>query len=132
MVVFLVIAAFLLGAAAGALVLWRALPSRLRQHVDYRQRWEAAVGLLGTQGRLTPEQVSQVTGRTAGKPEPAPVPGQARNAVLRELHDMTSWDRKDLEIARAKQHLPPVDDLQGMASWDKAAVLKARAKAGTG
>jgi hypothetical protein len=45
---------------------------------------------------------------------------------------MESWDRKDLEIARARQGLPPVDDLRGMESWDKKAVLTARAKAGTG
>jgi hypothetical protein len=82
--------AFLLGAVTGAVLLWRALPARLRQHADYRQRWENAVRLLGNQGQLTQEQVSfLLTGNRRAAPEPA-----ARTAPLGNLHDMTSWDRK--------------------------------------
>jgi hypothetical protein len=131
MTVIIAIIAFLLGAIAGAVILWRALPARLRQHVDYRQRWEDAIGLLGNQGQLTQEQVNGLlagtTRQAASEPVLAPAPVQA--ATLRTLHAMASWDRKDLEVVRARKGLPPVDDLSGMTSWDQAAVLKARAKA---
>lgn len=128
MIIFIIVA-FLLGAAAGATVLWRILPARLRQHVDYRQRWEDAVSLLGTQGQLTKKQVDQLTG---GSPVPVPVKAQqqpATTAALQALHSMASWDRKSLEVTRAKNGLAPFDDLAGMASWDKKLVLEARAKA---
>ena len=137
-----VIIGVLLGAAAGAAVLWRLLPGRLRQHVDYKQRWEDAIGLLGAQGQLTEEQVSQITAPRAA-PEPAEVRQyqragshsvnlQAGRDISRTLRNMASWDRKEVEITRARKGLPPVDDLVGMASWDQKAVLEARAKAGTG
>jgi hypothetical protein len=128
-IVTIAVIAFLAGALAGALLLWRLLPERLKHHVDYKQRWEDAVGLLGTQGQLTAEQIAQIT------PDPCDVPPAASpeaSLPAETLHRMESWDRKDLEIARARQGLPPVDDLRGMESWDKKAVLTARAKAGTG
>jgi hypothetical protein len=53
--------AFLIGAIAGMLFLWRVLPSRVKKHIDYKQRWEDAVKLLGTEGSLTQEQVQQIT-----------------------------------------------------------------------
>jgi len=137
MTVIVVVIAFLVGAAAGAAILWHLLPARLRQHVDYKQRWEDAIGLLGSQGQLTREQVDSLTVQAPIHPpaaEPAfPVtPVQPSTATLRALRSMASWDRKDVEIARASRGLPPVDDLVGMATWDKKAVLKARAEAGTG
>ena len=132
MTVIIAIVAFLLGAVAGAVILWRLLPARLRQHVDYKQRWEDAIGLLGTQGQLTQEQVDALTAGERAATEPAATPQPAAPATLKILHSMASWDRKDAEIARAKNGLPPLDDLAGMASWDQKDVLKARAKAGTG
>lgn len=131
---------FLLGALAGAAVLYRVLPARLKRNVDYRERWQAAVGLLGTQGQLSAEQVKTITA-------PAPVRPAVRRQVqsggdgsiqiqaggdvtLSALYHMASWDRADVEIERARQGLPPVDDLYGMATWDAAAVIKARARYG--
>ena len=53
------------GMVAGAIVLWLLLPGRLKHHIDYKQRWEKAVTLLGTQGQLTDEQVRQLQGPVA-------------------------------------------------------------------
>lgn len=133
MIIVVFVIAFLLGAAAGAVLLWRLLPARFRQHVDYKERWEAAIGLLGTQGQLTAGQFSMLMGGIPVKPASSPEsPLVAAAATLRAIHEMASWDRRDLEISRAKRGLPPVDDLADMASWDQKAVLAARAKAGTG
>lgn len=116
------------------------------QNIDYKERWEAAVKLLGDTDRLTKEEVQQITEPAARPSQPAdslqpqpssqpidnspPVP--PATATLRSLHRMASWDRKDIEIERAKAGLPPVDDLFGMTSWDVRDVLKARARYRTG
>ena len=47
------------------------------------------------------------------------------------LRQMPSWDRAELEIQRAKNKLPPRDNLVGMESWDIVSVEKARMKYGT-
>ena len=112
----------ILGAAAGMLWLWYAIPSKMKTHIDYKQRWEDAVKLLETTGQLSGTQVTEITGTE----RPPLAAGPRTQAVLRS---MATWDRAALEIARAKQGLPPVDSLAGMASWDIAAVLKAQAAA---
>lgn len=142
MEIFIIALVFLLGGITGALVLWQWLPQRLKHHIDYRQRWEDAVTLLGNQGQLTDEQVALIRGgaQPVVRPEPAaPQAEPARNsdpvvsrATLRTLHNMATWDRRETEIARARRGLPPLDDLEGMASWDVREVLKARTKFGTG
>jgi hypothetical protein len=130
----ILIVVFLLGVLAGMVLLWKAMPHRLKRHIDYKQRWEDAVHLLGTEGNLTAEQVRQITvpsppqAACATSPQAA-LPSLATKAALRS---MASWDRKDIEITRAQRGLPPVDDLTGMATWDKKDVLEARARAGTG
>lgn len=145
--IFLVILAWLLGVFAGVVLLWLALPSRLKRHVDYKQRWEDAVALLGTQGRLTEEQVKKITApQPAVKTLPPPAALTVRIAhqgnpemrmppsleTRQALRSMASWDRAELEIDRARRGLPPADDLRGMASWDVKDVLQARAENGTG
>ncbi len=58
------------GGATGAIaVLWQ-LRSRITaasqpQHIDYKERWIAAVSLLGTEGSLTDDQVKTITGPPA-------------------------------------------------------------------
>jgi hypothetical protein len=129
----IVIASFLAGGITSTVVFWQVLPERLKHHIDYKQRWEGAVSLLGAQGQLTDEQVRQIRGYDQ-QPPPSPVPGTAKPgtstgpsaATLRTLHSMASWDRKDAEILRARKGLPPLDDLIGMASWDIKAVLNER------
>lgn len=104
----------------------RLIPKGRTVNIDYRQRWEDAVALLG-EGQLTDEQVRKIS------PEPsrvAVIHDKPTPEILRTLHSMASWDRKTIEIQRARNGLPPVDDLAGMASWDKKAVLLARAEAG--
>jgi hypothetical protein len=49
-IVTIAVIAFLAGALAGALLLWRLLPERLKHHVDYKQRWEDAVGAARDSG----------------------------------------------------------------------------------
>lgn len=120
---------------------YRALRQRRLAHVDYRERWLAAVALLGDQGRLTDEQVASLKG-TALTPPPVAVSSPAITPVLASpsasavtlatLHAMASWDRRALEVERASKGLPPLDDLKGMATWDKRAVIAARMKYGTG
>lgn len=124
---------FLIGIVTGGALLWQWLPQRLKHHIDYKQRWENAVTLLGNQGQLTDEQITLIRGSA----QPAPVPESAAPrhsgptaATLRTLHSMASWDRKDAEIARARHGQPPLDDLEGMASWDVKDVLEARTRFG--
>lgn len=146
LIAFIMPVVFLAGIAIGAAALWRLLPARTRkpEHIDYKQRWEDAVGLLGNQGQLTKEQVEQITvpqpPQAAVKEVIKEVPAQyslqtevrISSSTARTLHSMATWDRAAIEIERAKNGKPPIDDLDGMASWDKAAVLKARARWGTG
>lgn len=98
-------------------------------NVDYKERWLEAVALLGDEGRLTPEEVRRISGEQTltERVETAKI----SNEMKTSLRSMASWDRADLEIQRAKEHKPPLDDLVGMSSWDKADVLKARVKYGT-
>lgn len=132
-----VVIVFLIGIVTGAALLWQWLPQRLKHHIDYRQRWEDAVTLLGNQGQLTDEQITLIRGgaQPAAQPEPARKPDRGGEpavtaATLRTLHGMASWDRKDAEIARARHGQPPLDDLEGMASWDVRDVLEARSRFG--
>ncbi len=99
------------------------------KNVDYKERWQAAVALLGETGRLTPEEVRSIQGEETltQKPEKATLSQDMRVA----LHSMKSWDRASLEITRANNKKPPLDDLVGMKSWDAEAVLKARVLNGT-
>lgn len=124
MLVFAIVVAILAGMVFGAVTLWLWLPKRYKHHIDYRQRWEDAVALLGMQGQLTDEQVSLIH---AERPTP---PETTTAETLRMLHSMASWDRKAIEVTRAENGLPPVDDLLGMSSFDKRTVMTARAQAG--
>lgn len=99
------------------------------EHIDYKDRWLAAVKLLGGEGQLTDEQVTEITrGATASPQAVRDLKGLSQEV----LNDMFSDDRRDLEIARAKNGLPPIDDLNDMFSDDIRDVMKARAKYGTG
>ena len=124
----MIIIIFLGGMISGAAALLFLRPRRIMRHTDYRERWEEAVKLLGSQEQLTAEQVSRLLNGDVT------TPGHARDPVpavtQKELHSMPSWDRKSIEIARAKAGLPPADNLTGMASWDKRDVLTTRARYG--
>jgi hypothetical protein len=97
------------------------------EDLTYKDKWMAAVKLLGEEGRLTPEQIEQITG-----PKHQPVKELNDELLLypdqKQFRSMSSWDRRDLEVQRARQGLPPADDLKGMSSWDRKDVLKARMK----
>jgi hypothetical protein len=103
------------------------------ESIDYKERWIAAVELLGDQGQLTSEQVKSIS---AVQKKIRPEPPKSSGAVLDRrgrpgsgpYAGMASWDRLEVQKARAKAGLPDDDDLEGMASWDKADVLKTRAK----
>jgi hypothetical protein len=142
--------AFTLGVLAGLLFIFRLLPARFKrrpQNVDYKERWLAAVSLLGDTGRLTDEQVRRISAPSGEQPSCSPPPVVAVSSLKRVtsttntittttsqsvLHRMATWDRRDLEVSRAQAGLPPADDLRGMASWDVRDVLNARAEHGTG
>jgi hypothetical protein len=142
MIVLITFLVFLTGLVTGAIALWRMLPGRLKHHIDYKQRWEEAITLLGNQGQLTDEQIAKIRGEVQPRePQPDPPGGpiwphhryastEPSPAVLKALHNMASWDRKDAEIARARRGLPPLDDLVGMASWDAKDVLEERTRWG--
>jgi hypothetical protein len=103
------------------------------KNVDYKERWLAAVALLGEIGRLTPEEVTRISG---DKPVPETLTERVESAkptieTKTALRSMKSWDRCALEITRAEKGLPPLDDLVGMKSWDKEAVIEARILHGT-
>lgn len=124
MLILAILIAMFSGVAGGALIMWGLLPRRYKQHIDYKQRWQDAIRLLAEQGQLSEDQVRRISGNAS----PVAPPGEVQPASLRTLHSLATWDRKELEISRAREGLPPVDDLKGMASWDITAVLKARAK----
>lgn len=99
------------------------------KNIDYKERWLAAVALLGETGRLTPEEVLSISGGQSLQERVEAV--KVSQAMTTTLRNMKSWDRAALEVSRAKQHKPPIDDLEGMKSWDVAAVLAARMRYGT-
>ena len=127
--IFLIIAAFATGIICGMIILWRILPSRLKQHADYKLRWEDAVRLLGTEGNLTQEQVKKITAPIAvhtihtetfpvlcetcknkvhAKERPhQPESSYKKMASMAALHSMATWDRRDVEIERAQKLLDP-------------------------
>jgi hypothetical protein len=128
-----VLTEFLAGVVAGAApcsLIIIELTRRLRRkpaNQDYKERWLTAISLLGDEGQLTGEQLTQLAASSAvAEPVSSPVPAAGTG-----LHDMFSSDRADMEIARARNGKPPLDDLADMFSSDKKAVLKARAKYGT-
>jgi hypothetical protein len=109
----------LAGLPVGALVAIPAYRAGRRQRIEginYKQRWENALELLAGEGRLTEEEVAAIT--------ESPEPEEAENPYA----DMYSEDRAEVAVARAKNGLPPDDDLADMYSEDRAEVLAARAK----
>ena len=72
----------------GAVTLWLWLPKRYKHHIDYRQRWEYAVALLGVQGQLTDEQVGLIHWERQAPPETTTA------ETLRMLHSMASGTGK--------------------------------------
>lgn len=97
------------------------------RQVDYKERWLQAVRLLGQEGRVTDEQLASLKGPVPARPR-APFPSQGN--AQRELNTMHSSDRRTLEIERARNGLPPLDNLNGMHSSDKRQVLAARTRYG--
>jgi hypothetical protein len=113
----------LAGAGTTTAIAYRALRRR-PAHVDYQERWLQAVSLLGQEGRLTDEQVASLSGDGVTAPPVAATP--ADDQAL--LDAMSSWDRRQLAVRRARSGLPPLDSLRGMESWDQRVVLEARAQ----
>lgn len=126
------VAGLIVGAASGAGIMYwtcRDLVKRATtvKNPDYKERWLAAVELLGTEGSLSEDQVRQLTADT-------PSGSVAAEIVTHPLQEMPGFssDRRKVEIARAKAGLPPQDNLEGMFSSDIRKVHEARAKYGTG
>jgi hypothetical protein len=135
-------------AVLGFLLMAGSLVMTLRQchapaRVDYKERWLQAVSLLGETGRLTDEQVASLRGEApVSPPQPPPLksapvlPAVTQDQQLlptqRTLHALAPWARRDLEVARARQGLPPLDDLAGLPDWAITQILKARLQHGTG
>jgi len=94
----------------------------------YERRWQSAVELLGAEGALSPEQIKEITAPTPIVQVLPPAVAEDGSYSLSLLHSMYSEDRRDLEVERAKNGLPRVDDLEGMFSEDVSAVLRAHAK----
>ncbi len=109
------------GIIAGAVVLFRErvihAEKKRRDEQEYKTLWTEAVTLLASNGQLTDEQVKKIT---PSRPKSSQLPAQGG----------FSSDRKAVEIARAKQGLPPADSLIGMFSSDVRAVKEARIKFG--
>lgn len=83
--------------------------------IDYKQRWEEAVVLLGDIGRLTDEEVKRITS------------GESFVSKEQEqFYGMYSSDRKKIAIDRARAGLPPNDNLVGMHSSDVRKVIAVR------
>jgi hypothetical protein len=97
----------------------------------YKIRWQEAIELLQGEGKITDEQLKQIT-----PTEPLGFGAKIAKAIAKSdqqqaLQCMSSRDRRELEITRAKEGLAPIDNLEGMASRDAAAVRQARMRYGT-
>jgi hypothetical protein len=79
------------------------------QREEYYRLWSEAVGMLTLNNQLTPEQVANITPTKQG----------------------SSGERREIEILRAMNRLPPADNLLGMSPDDIHAVRMARIKHGT-
>ena len=109
----------------------------LEQNVDYKELWEEVLLLLGRADKLTPEQIQEITearqsieaGRL-GDTNHVPAGCTVTSSATQEtLNGMQSYERRNLEVKRAKKGLPPQDDLNGMLSWHISDVLDARLEA---
>lgn len=85
----------------------------------YRDRWQGAMKLL--EGGEEPQEKIVLVKDTTNPSPP--------RLSQTQLYRMKSWDRRDMEIDRANNGLPPRDDLRGMKSWDIADVENARTRA---
>lgn len=113
-----------------------------RRSVDYKKRWTESIKViegLTAEGSLPrrsrPERHRAIAEARAVSTRPKPPPSKTpiadlvdRSEQMSIIHKMASWDRRDLEIARARKGLPRVDDLKGMAGWDVKSVLVAHAQ----
>lgn len=116
-------------AAGGAYLIFKGAIQRATaaKNLDYKERWLAAVSLLGSEGALSDEQIQQITAGASGGAAAV----STDRPLLRKGPGFSS-DRADIEVARAKAGLPPQDNLKGMFSSDIRRVEIARAKHGTG
>lgn len=128
MIVYLA-AGFAIGCLVGAAVLFHMLPRRLKQHIDYKERWKEALDLLTQEGKITDEQVRHLLKVKAPQPVPQPQPKIAGGITQRQLYQLPSWSRTEIEVKRAQMGLIPADDLRGLPSWSVTEILKARASA---
>lgn len=113
------VAGNIIGAGAAISAQWRAGRRRAQpQNTDYKERWQSAVDLLASGGQVTAEQLAAIRGE---KPAATPSYGSLTPAsdVLKALHSMNSSHRCELEVERAQNGLPPLDDLWSMNSSHK-------------
>jgi hypothetical protein len=118
---------FLIGAPIAGFGVWVAArivftAAAEAQIEKYRKRWLDALELMKSEGQISDAQLKEIT--KAAEP-PAPKLNDKGRPIYRS---MASWDRRDLEIERARAGLEPEDDLRGMASWDIRDVQEARIK----
>jgi hypothetical protein len=72
---FELVVGLIVGGTAGVAGTWFALKNTVERalaakNVDYKDRWQEAVKLLGSEGNLTDEQVQRITGEEALHLEP--------------------------------------------------------------
>lgn len=93
-----------------------------RRSIDYKSRWQESVKTLE----------SVMEGGEAKKEIPPPKKVQGHITLDQgTLNQLLWWDRRDLEIKRAKEGKLPIDNLKGLPDFAKGAVIKARIQYGT-
>src|SRR5271170_3360035 len=88
MTIFVLCLAFVLGMFVGAFSLWHGLPERVKDHIDYKERWQKAVDLLAEGNQLTEEQVKSLS-------VPAKLPPEIH--IMKETLTREAWDRREKE-----------------------------------
>lgn len=83
----------------------------------YRQVWLECLRVLEGEGKITPEQYQSLSYRAG-----------VANDEQRMLHALPSGKRAELEILRAHNGQPPLDDLKGMVVIDIARVREERTR----
>jgi hypothetical protein len=115
------------GVFTGAQLALAEVKKRSIQNIDYKERWLLATSLLEGEGRITQNELRQLGlgGSIVPAIESTPEE-QERKTRQKHLNQLTSYHRRMLEVDRAKNGQPPMDNLNGLSAVDLHYVLQAR------
>jgi hypothetical protein len=88
------------------------------EHIDYKDRWSPALALLHEEGKLTDEQIKQISAPQIAKAKAAKVEPDTNHGRFSDyqkiLLKMPPEDRRKEEASRLMHGQAPVDPLTGL------------------